>query len=694
MNRLLSGVEDPEISQTAEHVEACAACQAELDVLTDPIATQLGSLTKQQQRLWHLAFASISDELPTAVGGLSNSLLSLSPACLVPVETPELPGYEFIGAIAAGGMGTVFQAKHLKLGRDVAIKLMRPSRDPRLAMQFEQEMKAVGQLSDVHVVQAYDAGECNGIPYLVMELLDGCDLGKFTRVEADADRLPIETVCDYIGQAARGLQTAHDAGMVHRDVKPENLMLTSDGVVKVLDLGLASMHAPSDYVGADVAVVGSLDYISPEQGCDHQDAAARSDIYSLGCTLYALLAGKPPFSGPKYRSAATKMLAHACAERPDLQEVRSDLPPKLVDLVQSMMSVDPAERPQSASEVAKRLSIWAERKPIRQWLSGNGPLIGAGFLGLLVFLGVIIIKFADGTSMTITTDKPVVNIELSQAEPVGDGALEGANNTPKGTPDAEEPSALDSNVLDPSEYPQLVASLQPAQQLVYAFCFDTDLTGAFYINTDGQVQRWDFASGESTLLHQYSAPRTGKLMLHSQDGEELVFGNSMGISKLNVATGEIVWARAGSGNVWGALVADETMILRGRLHDMMMLRHSDGGVVYQAEMASHDPPSFSRDGQRMVFVLRRTPVLVSADFTKVFGRDDVLKWQIENFTPKHVAFSHDESHLICTSATEIVLWDLAAKEVTRRYHTKHERPQEFLRPLGDSGLFLTLRGAV
>ena len=351
-------------------------------------------------------------------------------------QYPNLPGYRIHEQIARGGMGTVYRATHLKLARDVAIKIMQPSDSPLASVRFDREMMAAGRLKHVNIVSTYDAGEVEGLSYIVMELLDGENPGRYVR---SADKsghklLPVSIACDYVRQAANGLQAAHNAGLVHRDVKPSNLMVTSDGVIKLLDLGLVRMEA-ADVVDGDVTdettIMGSLDYIAPEQGRETRTADGRSDIYGLGCTLFALLAGRPPFSGPGFATASKKLLAHACDERPDVRTLRQEVPPELADIVRRMMSIRPGDRFASAADVADAVAPFckSDRRETIETLADAGGSNGhsGGWskwlgmaLGGMMLLGiVIVIKFKDGTEKRIEVDKPVDGVVI---EGVADGA--------------------------------------------------------------------------------------------------------------------------------------------------------------------------------------------------------------------------------------------------------------------------------
>ena len=372
LRRLLDGkLPAAVVEKAALHVEMCGDCQQQLELLTSPVADD--SLSKNQGRLWNQVLAgsdqnSQAQRLTPPPSSLEtahrNSRLNLKN---VEDDLPDLPGYEVLQKIASGGMGVVYRARQTGLARDVAIKFMRRSRDPSAVARFQREMKAAGQLNDIHIVRAFDASDVDGLPYLVMELLDGKTLRRIIRdLNKNGLALSVGIGCEIIRQAALGLSAAHAAGMIHRDVKPSNLMVTQGGVVKLLDLGLVSIRhgtgfsdSIEEHITDEVTILGSTDFISPEQGIQSRSVTFQSDIYSLGCTFFATLAGRPPFSGSSYPTASSKLLAHATEPRPDVRHWRPDVPAGLAEVLQQMMEIDPAERPASLEEVVELIAPFA-----------------------------------------------------------------------------------------------------------------------------------------------------------------------------------------------------------------------------------------------------------------------------------------------------------------------------------------------
>ena len=219
--------------------------------------------------------------------------------------------------------------------------------------RFRREMRAVARLSHPNLVQAYDAEQAGELHFLVMEFVEGVSLAAL--VETATGRCRSTQACDYVRQAALGLAHAFAQGLVHRDVKPQNLMVTPQGQVKVLDFGLASIAAECGGEGGLTEFgqgMGTPDYMAPEQIRDARSVDTRADIYSLGCTLYFLLTGRPPF--PEGNSAQ-KMAAHLEKQPTPLQQLRPELPAALVQVIERMMAKEPGQRYQTPADVVAAL---------------------------------------------------------------------------------------------------------------------------------------------------------------------------------------------------------------------------------------------------------------------------------------------------------------------------------------------------
>jgi serine/threonine protein kinase len=284
------------------------------------------------------------------------------------VDLDRIGPYEVVEQLSRGGMGAVYKAVHTKLNRVVAIKVLPASRtkDPTAITRFQREMAALGSLNHRNIVAATDAGEVDGMHYLVMEYVAGLDLSTLVR---RVGPLAPADACEIVRQAALGLKEAHDHGIIHRDIKPSNLILSNAGqefeepVVKVLDFGLARLaplHAEVDELTVAGQIMGTLKYMAPEQCASSRDVDVRADIYSLGATLYRLLSGEPPFSAEKFDSPLTLIAALGNELPVPLATRRSDLPPKLVAIVERMMAKNPDERFATPDEVIDALTPWSQ----------------------------------------------------------------------------------------------------------------------------------------------------------------------------------------------------------------------------------------------------------------------------------------------------------------------------------------------
>lgn len=276
--------------------------------------------------------------------------------------------YLLLESLGQGGMGQVFLARHLRLDRMVAVKLLPLSRsaEPRSVVRFEREMMAIGKLRHPNVIRAEDAGEHEGQFYLVMEYLPGCDL---SRLVSRVGPLPIGAACELIRQAALGVQHAHELGLIHRDIKPANLLLTESGIVKVLDLGLALLTSPftshTNETTSVGQVMGTVDYMAPEQASNSHQIDIRADVYSLGATLYKLLTGVPPFSSNAIRNPMQKLVALATAIVPPANTLRPDIPDELSQILARLLAKHPDDRFACPADVAAALASLADHRAVQ-----------------------------------------------------------------------------------------------------------------------------------------------------------------------------------------------------------------------------------------------------------------------------------------------------------------------------------------
>lgn len=271
-----------------------------------------------------------------------------------------LDQYVLLDLLGQGGMGAVYSAKQTRMKRRVALKVIRRENltAPGTVERFQREAEAAARLSHPNIVIVHDTNQVKGVHFLVMELLDGTDLAKLVEQHGS---LSIKCACDYVRQAALGLQHAHEQGLVHRDIKPHNLILTRQGTVKVMDLGLARVAhargmADSGLTGTGVPM-GTPYYMAPEQALDAKGVDFRADIYALGSTLYHLLKGQPPYAG----LTLVQILGALVQQNPPepLEAVRPDVPAELLAVVRRMMAHRPEDRYQTAGEVVAAIEPFA-----------------------------------------------------------------------------------------------------------------------------------------------------------------------------------------------------------------------------------------------------------------------------------------------------------------------------------------------
>ncbi len=310
----------------------------------------------------------------------------------------QLGAYLLQERLGEGGTGQVFKARHRALNRLVAVKVIRPElvNDPEALRRFYREMQIVGQLDHPHIVHAYDAGPAGSHHILVMEYLPGTDLGRLVKEKGP---LPVAEASEYIRQAALGLHHAHEQGLVHRDIKPSNLLVVSGQwsvdskdnpnsslvtdhcpltTIKILDLGLARLETATDSQATcritpqGPSLIGTPDYLAPEQAMNFHGADARADVYGLGCTLFHLLIGRPPFGGG---TLTEKLLRHQQSPPPVLAQVRPDVPAGLEAVLGKMLAKDPGQRYQTAAALAEALAPWASGQPAIHALPGQPSVV-------------------------------------------------------------------------------------------------------------------------------------------------------------------------------------------------------------------------------------------------------------------------------------------------------------------------------
>ncbi len=359
----------------------------------------------QRQAKVHEAIESGSAPEPTVVTPMPSVLAEQTAefAHQPAVETgwPTVPGYTIMSKLGQGGMGQVFKALQTRLDRVVALKIIKQEcllQEPKAAKRFQREAQAAAQLNHPNIIVVYDFNQVDNTYYIAMEYVDGIDLDQMVR---EAGALPVEKACDYIRQAALGLQHAHEhADMVHRDIKPSNLLIAlpkkeigisgyyalpndrlkpnatpgapmtkrapspaPEGILKILDMGMALLLHAADPDSVQHTMQGTLmgtpDYIAPEQAMDCHQVDIRADLYSLGCTFYFLLAGRPPYA--EY-PLLKKLMMHQAGEPKSLRLLAPDVPIEIEAIVNKLMSKRPEDRYQTPGELVEVLSNLADQK--------------------------------------------------------------------------------------------------------------------------------------------------------------------------------------------------------------------------------------------------------------------------------------------------------------------------------------------
>ena len=266
--------------------------------------------------------------------------------------------YKLLGHLGTGGMSSVYLAEHKLSGQKRAIKVLPKKKvsDKSYLDRFYREGKAAASLNHPNIVRIYDICNAGDTHYMVMEWVDGIDLYELVKKDGP---LSFQDSIKYVMQAAEGLSHAHQKNLVHRDIKPANLLLARDGAIKILDLGLALMREETESLTVlyNEKVMGTADYLAPEQAVNSHEVDLRADIYSLGCTFYYLLTGHPPFPEG---TLAQRIAMHQTRDPAPITDSRQDCPAALVEIVGQMMKKDVAERPQNSHEVIELLEAYGE----------------------------------------------------------------------------------------------------------------------------------------------------------------------------------------------------------------------------------------------------------------------------------------------------------------------------------------------
>ncbi|MCG8653490.1 MAG: serine/threonine protein kinase [Pirellulales bacterium] len=356
-------------------------------------------------------FDELRKSVPTGAGSADDVAIALvKEGRLTPFQAKELlkgnghnlvlGNYTLIEKIGAGGIGVVYKAVHRRMYREVALKVLPDSAmdSEQATKRFHREVQTAARLSHPNIVTAYDADESNGTHFLVMEFVRGNDLAATVKKRGP---LPIAAALDCMVQAARGLEYAHSRGVVHRDIKPSNLLINSQGTLQILDMGLARLCDPNREEQTDLTssgyIMGTIDYMAPEQALDTKNADHRADIFSLGATLYYLLTGSTILAGKTRGQKLQTLLSEEHELSASLQTLRPDVPDELERVFQKMIAHRVENRYQLISEVSEDLLpqiVGASRDTpvavgngegsVAAPASGNPDSLGAALLEFLV----------------------------------------------------------------------------------------------------------------------------------------------------------------------------------------------------------------------------------------------------------------------------------------------------------------------
>ncbi|MBX9580580.1 MAG: protein kinase [Gemmataceae bacterium] len=546
--------------------------------------------------------AQAADPLLAAVRELKPH--EVRPAADPPALPPEMtdhPRYRLDRLLGRGGMGEVWAATHLLMNRRVAVKVVHPdlAHSPAAVARFRREVEAVARLDHPNIVRTHDADRAAGRLLLVMELVDGPDLG---RVAADRGPLPVAEAVGYARQAALGLQHAHEAGLVHRDIKPQNLLLAPGGVVKVADFGLASVLADDPDEEQAVASTahlgphtrpgqgcGTPDYIAPEQVRDAGSADIRADLYSLGCSFYHLLAGKPPFAGG---TGFSKVAGHLERTPPPITAHRPDLPPAVVRVLDRLLAKDPRDRFQTPRDAADALAaaladpdiprpgLWTRRRVLAAGATGAGLVAAGGWYFI--------------ARRRVPRAEVVLRLE-GHAGPVQHVALSPDERTLLSSGDDGT-----ARVWDLGDG-RLLGTLAGHDTAVIRGVFLPDGRRVLTASQDKTVRLWDLET--RTPVRDYAGAAEGVVTLAvSRDGRRLMSGGPA-VVEWEVETGRVARRRpVGRGASWVGWSPDGRRAAAAGSERVIYVWAADGDrEVVRLEPHPHaiEVARFSADGRRV-----------------------------------------------------------------------------------------------
>jgi serine/threonine protein kinase len=410
--------------------------------------------------------SSAGAEFGAEFGGEFGAIPGIDPGKRLPgaeLVGTELGHYRLEALIGAGGMGSVFRGTDTELGRPVAVKVISGTANSEEALRrFKAEAQNAARLDHTNIARVYYVGETKHWNYIVFEFVDGENLREMVMRDG---ALPIDDVLVYAAEVAEALDHASSRNVVHRDIKPSNIVLPAEGGIKLVDMGLARFHhgdGTADEITASEVILGTFDYISPEQARDSHNVDVRSDLYSLGCTMYFLLTASPPFP---QENALQKLLSHTGDEPPDPRLIRPDLDPAVTALVHRLMAKDPLKRFQTPREFAGQLIVLSNELEIglggrktRLWVDGSQTTEVpwqshlAWFAPLLILIVVVLSLHFSSASEPLTLARPTYLPPFAHAEDsdeTGESTPDAADTANTADPNTADPNTADPNTADP-----------------------------------------------------------------------------------------------------------------------------------------------------------------------------------------------------------------------------------------------------
>ena len=359
--------------------------------------------------------------------------------------------------LGQGGMGQVFLATHETLGRSFAIKFLTAglTSSQEASQRFQDEIRSVGQMQHANIVSAVDAGVKNGIHYLVTDYVAGQTLSE---VVANEGPLPEARVIEIARQIAAGLAHAHRLGFVHRDIKPSNLMLDEAGTIRILDFGIARHTNGSSSLTADGQLLGTAEFLAPEQAADAQSVDGRGDLYSLGGTLLFLLTGETPFPKSTHPTFASQIHAHLFETPPAIAQPRSEWSPQLLSLLTRLMARNPNDRFSSAQDVVSFLEGKTSASPTRKLNTVRLVTFGTLACAFMIFAMIRQIGGSKGVENPVSQASPLAAVRSADVNPLDANQEQAVSPEAASTAEATKPASSEKGPEPEESEPALQPS--------------------------------------------------------------------------------------------------------------------------------------------------------------------------------------------------------------------------------------------